>query len=194
MGIDGLDLKYRLENRLGIRFEQAELFIAFHTVDTLYRCLVAKVRGGQQHVPDIETLWLEVSRDVSRLAGWWRLTTSDDLNKRFRPATRAENWRALELALGVALPALEPTPDQSTVQIPQACADLMGLTFWIAEHHPERARWLPLNCQRTGKMAQRAWTDAEIWEIMTECLCAVLGIKPEAVTADARLVEDLGMS
>jgi len=43
-------------------------------------------------------------------------------------------------------------------------------------------------------MAQRAWTDAEIWEIMTECLCAVLGIKPEAVTANARLVEDLGMS
>jgi len=93
MGIDGLDLKYRLENRLGIRIEQAELFIAFHTVDTLYRCLVAKVRGGQQQIPDIETLWLEVSRDLSRLAGWWRLTTSDDLNKRFRPATRATRHR-----------------------------------------------------------------------------------------------------
>jgi hypothetical protein len=42
-------------------------------------------------------------------------------------------------------------------------------------------------------MADRKWSEDEVWEILRECIVDALGVKPEQVTPDARLVEDLGM-
>jgi hypothetical protein len=36
-------------------------------------------------------------------------------------------------------------------------------------------------------------TDEEVWGIVCQSLSDVLGIEPDEVTPDARLVEDLGM-
>ena len=45
-----------------------------------------------------------------------------------------------------------------------------------------------------GKMATHAWTEQEVWDILSECICDALGVKPEEVTPDSRMVEDLGMN
>jgi hypothetical protein len=66
--------------------------------------------------------------------------------------------------------------------------------YWIAEHYPERAEWIPVSCERTGKMASRTWTEQEVWDVLRECICDALGVKPEQVTKDARMIEDLGMN
>ena len=52
---------------------------------------------------------------------------------------------------------------------------------------------MPVNCKRTGKVASHDWTEHEMLDILRECICDALGVKPEDVTPDARMVEDLGM-
>jgi acyl carrier protein len=41
-------------------------------------------------------------------------------------------------------------------------------------------------------MATLQRSEDEIWAILRECICEALVVKPEEVTYDARLVEDLG--
>ncbi len=77
---------------------------------------------------------------------------------------------------------------------PQMKTPVIALTYWIAEQYPERAEKIPVSCERTGKMASRTLTDQEVWDILCECIHDVVGVKPEEVTPDARLVEDLGMN
>ena len=64
----------------------------------------------------------------------------------------------------------------------------------LSEHFPERVEWIPVSCKRTGTMASRTWTEQEVWDILHECICDALGVKPEEVISDARMVEDLGMN
>lgn len=194
MGLDGLDLTFRIEKRLGINIHYAEALVAFRTAGMLHQYLVAKLHGKLHDIPDIESLFYEVSGAVNRITGWWRLTSSLELNKRFPPANRAANWQALEEALGITLPKLENSVDGVAPTIPQRYSSIIALTYWIAEQYPERVEQIPVSCERTGKMASRTWTDEEVWDILQECICDALGVKPEEVAPDARMVEDLGMN
>ena len=194
MGIDALDLAFRLEKRFGVVITRDEAYAAlFHTVGHLQRNLVAKLNGKCRDVPRIEPLVMEIAEAVNRIAGRWKLTFSLDLNKRFPPATRAAKWEALETALRVSLPKLEESSDGEPARIPPQCDSLIALTYWIAEHHPERVEWVAVSGERKGKMAAYTWTEQEVWDILRECICDALGVKPEEVTPDARMVEDLGM-
>ncbi len=195
MGIDALDLVFRLEKRLGITISRHEaVATVFDTVGTFHRYLVAKLNGEYLSVPKMEPLFTEVVKAVNQITGRWRLTSSLDLNRRFPPATRAANWQALEEALGITLPKLEDSADGAAPRIPQRYSSVIALTYWIAEQYPKRVEQIPVSCERTGKMASRTWTDEEVWDILRECICDALGVKPEEVTPDARLVEDLGMN
>ena len=56
MGIDALDLSFRLEKRLGITISQPEAIATFFdTVGTIHRYLVAKLNGECRSVPKIGT-------------------------------------------------------------------------------------------------------------------------------------------
>lgn len=139
MGLDALDLTFRLERRLGITIHQPEGFATFFdTVGTVHRYLVAKLNGECLSVPKMEPLFTEVADAVAQIAGRGKRTSSVDLNIRFPPATRAGNWQALEEALGVSLPTLEDSVDGAAPRIPQRYISIIALTYWITEHHPER--------------------------------------------------------
>jgi hypothetical protein len=195
MGIDALDLTFRLEKRLGIEISQAEgVAVIFDTAGTIHRFLVAKLRGDYRQAPRIEPLFVEVADAVNRITGWWRLTSSLNLNRRFSPATRAANWKALEDALGLSLPELGQAADDEFPKIPRECDSIISLSYWIIEHHPERVEWLPVSCERKGKMATHQFSDDEVWAILCECICDALGVKPEEVMPESRLVEDMGMN
>ena len=195
MGIDALDLSFRLEKRLGITTSQPEAIATFFdTVGTLHRYLVAKLNGECRSVPKMELLFIELVKAVNKIAGRGKRTSAMDLNTRFPPATRAAKWQALEEALGVTLPKLEDSADGAAPRIPQRYSSVIALTYWIAEQYPKRVEMIPVSCERTGKWASRTWTDEEVWDILQECNCGALGVKPEEVTPDARLVEDLGMN
>lgn len=196
MGIDSFDLAHRLEQRFGIVFGEAERqALIGHTVRTLHRHLLAKLRGECDKVPDIEPLFTEICRIVHRLTKRWRLTLSlsTDLNRRFPATARLEKWRALEKELGLSLPPLEHAPGDRHPTVPQPCSSVMGLCRWIAEHHPDRVEWLPIDSTRTGPAATHSWTEQEVWQALGDCLIDVLGVEDDEITFDARLVEDLGM-
>lgn len=194
MGIDALDLVFRLEKRFGITISRDEAQAScFHTVGDIHRYLISKLRNEVQHVPNIFRLITEVSLAVGNVTGRWRrLLPSTNLNTKFPPATRAAQWQALEAALQVALPQLERLPDQ-VPRVSRLVETDLALAYWIAEHYPERVEQLPIDCRRTGEMANHAWTDEEIWDVLRECICDTLGVKPAEVTPDARMSEDLGM-
>jgi acyl carrier protein len=195
MGMDALDLTFRLEKQLGIKISRAEgIAVLFDTAGTIHRYLVSKLQGEYRQVPRIEPVFKEVADAVNRIKGWWRLTSSLDLNRRFSPATRAANWRALEAALGLPLPDLEQPAGKEIPKIPRKCDSVISLTYWIVEHHPERVEWFPVSCERTGKMATHQFSEGELWAILCECICDALGVKPEEITPDSRMVEDLGMN
>jgi acyl carrier protein len=195
MGIDALDLTFRLEKQLDIKISQAEGFaVLFDTAGTIHRYLVSKLRGEYRQVPRIEPVFKEVADAVNRITGRWRLTSSLDLNRRFPPATRAENWQALEGALGFPLPQLEQPADDKVPKIPRQCDSVISLTYWIVEHHPERVEWFPVSSERTGKTATHQFSEDEVWAILCECIGDALGVKPEEITPDSRMVEDLGMN
>lgn len=142
MGIDALDLTFRLEKQLDIKISRPEgIAVLFDTAGTIHRYLVSKLQGEYRQVPRIEPVFKEVADAVNRITGWWRLTSSLDLNRRFSPATRAANWQALEDALGMSLPKLEQPADDEFPKIPRQCDSVISLTYWIVEHHPERVEW-----------------------------------------------------
>jgi hypothetical protein len=195
MGLDALDLVFRLEKRLGVKISQAEgMAVLFNTAGTIHRYLVAKVQSEYRQAPHVEPLLTEVSGAVGRIIGRWKPRFSPNLNRCFPPATRAASWQALQKELGISLPELEQPPDQGFPEVPRHCESLISLTYWIAEHHPERTEWSSVDCGQTGKMAARQWTEDEVWVILCECICGALGIRPEEVTYDARMVEDLGIN
>ena len=115
------------------------------------------------------------------------------LNKRFPAARRETCWQSLEKMLGVSLPQLERPPGKKYPRIPRQYDSVVSLTYWIIEHHPERAQWSPVDCRKTGKSAERTWSEEEVWEALCDCISDALGVKREKVTPDARMIEDLGM-
>jgi hypothetical protein len=109
MGVDALDLAFRLEKRLGIKIGQAEgMAVLFDTAGSLHRYLVAKVRGVYRQVPRIEPLFLEVSQAVNQVTGRWRLSSSFDLNKKFasesRQAMKGQNKDRIACGAQCSLP------------------------------------------------------------------------------------------
>lgn len=196
MGLESLDLTFRLEKRFDIEIRQTEgMAVLFDTAGTLHRHLVARLRGECRKVPEVEPLFTEVYGAVNRITKRWGLTLSlsTDLNRRLVPAHRVAHWRALEEALGMALPQLEHPPDETFPRVPRHCSSIMGLTYWLADHHPERVDWVPVNCEGTGRNASRQWSEDEVWEALCECICDALGVDRDEITYDARMVEDLGM-
>lgn len=193
MGLDAADLVFRLEKRFGLTITKTEArAVLFDRVGTVHRYLIAKLRGEYRAAPDTVPLFLEVARAVNRLSSKWTFT--HDLNRRFPASTRAESWQALEKELNLSLPPLETTVGESHLAIPKDCASVIALTGWIAEHYPERVEWVPVSCARTGIMANREWTDDEVWEELKGCIVDALGVDEDEVTYDARMVEDLDLN
>jgi hypothetical protein len=194
MGLDALDLTYRLEQRFGITIQRQEaMAVLFDTAGTIHRYLVGKLHGDYHQTPHIEPLFIEVSKAVNRIRGRWKLTSSLDLSKLFSPTKRSSQWKALEQALEVSLPPLEHSEHEPHPSIPRQCHSILSLTYWIADHRPERVEWFPVSCERKGETATHEWSEEEIWTVLRECICNVLYVKPQDVVYDARMVEDLGM-
>ena len=194
MGLDALDLCFRLEKRLGIIIPQAEGQPFASTVGNLHQYLMDKLNGVDRDVPVLWPVLKDVWDALRKSTPRWRCPKNwVDLNKDFAPAKRVEIWRALETELKIALPDLEYSPNEPYPRIPRICDSAISIMHWIIEHDPARVAWAKISCERSGKMADRSWSEVEVWEILRESIVNGLGVKPEQVTSDARLVEDLGM-
>jgi acyl carrier protein len=194
MGLDAIELVLELEERLGIEIcEEERLSIVGTTVENAHRILMDKLNGAERTVPVFWPFARGVYHALNRLTPWWKGRNYNDLNKKFPPMNRVEIWQELEKELSVLLPDLEYAPNGEYPVIPRICDSGISMVFWIAEHYPERLEWAKVSCERSGKMADRTWNEDEVWEILRQSIVDMLDVKPEEVTPDARLVEDLGM-
>jgi acyl carrier protein len=198
MGIDALDLSFRLEKTFGIKIGRDEAHFVFSdTLRTIHRHLTAKLRGRCQRVPAFVPLYIEIAQAVNRVP---RSSKSGFLarvkgNSHFPdPEERTAAWKSLEKELGVQLPSVGDLIGERLFKIFAFSDARIPLTHWIAENHPERVKeWIPVSCERSGNSADQNWTEHEIWEALCDCIAEVLRVKREDITPDARLVEDLGM-
>jgi acyl carrier protein len=194
MGLDAMDIAFRLEKRLGIIIPPTEGHAFASTVENLHRYLMDKLNGVDRDLPVLWPVAKKVWVALRKSSSWWRCGNNwEDLNKHFNPEQRVEIWRALETELNIKLPDLEYSSNEPYPNIPRIGDSAISLMLWIAEHDPNRVKWVKLSCERSGKMADRNWSEDEVWEILLESLVDGLGVDAEAVTPDARLVEDLGM-
>jgi acyl carrier protein len=199
MGVDALDLKFRLEKKFGIKIGYEEGFVAFTgTAATLHRYLMANLSGECHRVPAFEPLYFEVTQAINRLPKSSKSGIFAKLktNSHFPDFDELETaWKLLEDELGVSLPSVKEPVAKQIFRVFSRSNVRTSLTLWIAENHPERVKqWVPVSCERRGEAADRTWTEQEVWEAMCKCLVDVLGVKQEEITPDARLIEDLGMA
>jgi hypothetical protein len=80
-----------------------------------------------------------------------------------------------EIAYLVTLPC--------AVCVPGSCTTVKGLIKELLREHYGRI-----------VHQERAWHEQDVWKVLTHVLVEALTIDPEAVTPDAHLVYDLGLS
>ena len=170
MGLDALDLCFRLEKRLGIIIPQAEGQPFASTVGNLHQYLMDKLNGVDRDMPVLWPVAKEVWDALRKLSPRWRCKNWEDLNENFNPAKRLEIWQALEKDLKINLPELECSPHEPYPRIPRTCDSAISIMNWIVAHDPERVAWVKVNCERSGKMAARNWSEDEVWEILRESI------------------------
>lgn len=196
MGIDALEIRFRLEKRFGIRFEGEGALVPFHnTADTLCDFVWAKVNGIEPGAPDVQKLYARVNKALQTAGrGWWRswygnprimdLLGSDDVD---------EKWNKFQRALGLSLPALARSAGSDDAVVPAECATISRLVQWIIEQHPQRIDWQRPPGTRTRQRPVACISREECWSGVREILAETLGVDPEQVVPDAHLIDELGM-
>lgn len=131
MGLEIVDLVFRLEKRFGIRLDR-DLDIE-HLGDTagrVHRLVMSKLLG--QSLPRVglaETYATALQVCDAALGGRWRWRFSNQLERILPPAHRERAWQELGRALDCRLPELECLPGESATRIPAECATLVDLSW-----------------------------------------------------------------
>ena len=82
MGLDALDLCFRLEKRLGIKIPQAEGYAFAATVGNLHRYLMDKLHGVDRDLPVLWPVAKEVWDALRKFTPRWRCKKNwENLNK-----------------------------------------------------------------------------------------------------------------
>ncbi|MBI3467956.1 MAG: hypothetical protein HY000_33535 [Planctomycetes bacterium] len=196
MGIDYLDIRFRLQKCFGINTCNDENWFLFHTAGMLHDFVWQKLQGKQPACPDTHALGRKVQQAIKGLKGFGRHRSwlpAWSLEKLIPADNRREHWQQLSQALECPLPPLIEEPEVATPRVPAECRTLTDLVFWILKHHPESAPLLREERIEPPPPGAESWTEEEVWQAVRSILCDVLAVKPEEVTREAHLVNDLGM-
>lgn len=195
MGIDLLDIHFRLEARFGIKLKEGEFLAFYERVNTVEELVWGKLQGIQPALlVEPRVYGQRVTEAILGLPacrkdrwGW------GSLEQMIPEEGRSENWERLRVSLGMPLPDLEASPSGSAPTFPAELRTMSGIVRWCYLNHRER---LPLSRERSVEKppagAER-FRREDIRKIVQEVLCESLGVEPSRVTPDARLIEDLGM-
>lgn len=192
MGIDLLDVVFRIERRFGIEIERGQGGY-FLTPAQITWLVTEKLHGRNPAVPDLVAMLKRIESTVEAMPGyprpWFR---KNDLNQLIPFSDRERNWTALGVALGVPLPPLESSAGFDPRTIPKSVASSTSLISWIMQNHPEQMIWTrPATVCEPPPDAER-WTNETIWDEVKAAIVDALGVDEDEVTPTARMVEDLG--
>ncbi len=193
MGIDLMDLAFRLEKQFAIRIDRDECAY-FLTPGQINWLVSEKLRGRNPPVPDYFGMWDRIQAALKTMPnyrrGWFEYS---NLNRIVPSENRSENWAALGKTLGVPLPPLDDSSGFDPPMIPKSVSSLMSLLSWIMEHHPDRFLWKKPATECVPPADAENWTSESIWEVVRTTISNALGVDEKEVTPTARMIEDLGM-
>ena len=174
MGVDFIDVVFRLERRFGVRLDPDEHFYLLRT-GWIHFLVWEKLHGRSPPCPDFSAVY----RDVLRIAGhqppdgFWRR-----LFRHRRVAQDAEFLRQLD-DLGYS----RPPPDLTLAH---------HVAAWIAftdrDRAPQKERARPAAVPPRAEV----WTQESVWEAIRKELEGALSIDAESITPESWLMEDLG--
>lgn len=194
MGIDPVDIAFRIRKQLGVELTQDECVFMCDTAGWLHQMLCAKLDGRRPAVPDLWSIQSKIQSWLTQQSHyqWWRVTLSNGRLDAVVPEGELETaWKDLSEFLGCPLPSL--AYEGGAPRLPNY-ATIHELARWVARRGPCVVP--PLQMEQLGPpLPERAnWTNAEVWDELRQILVNALGVDPRAVVPEARLIEDLGMS
>jgi len=195
MGMDLLDLTFRLEKRFGIDLESVELFYFIDRVSRVEDLVWDHLQGIRPALPVEPRLFAErIIREILSLPGTRKDRWGPGRLDRMIPGDgRAENWKRLGELLELPLPELRSPTTGTGLNFPKELETVGGLVNWTYKNHRDR---LPLSRDRiigTAPKGAEQFDREAVRRIVREIICDCLGVAPSQVTPDARLIEDLGM-
>lgn len=194
MGIDLLEIRFRLESRFGFKLAGGECFAFHNTAGTLLDLVWQKVNGLEPGIPDIHEIYERVHAAASETRTRWRLSRPRNarLTEMFDKGDLDLHWRRFQQALDLPLPPLIRSGEWNELTVPPECSTVSRLVQWIIDNHPHCVRWLRPPGGITTRSAAGP-SHEECWSAIREILADTLALDPEQVTLDAHLVDDLGL-
>ncbi len=192
MGIDLMDLVFRIEKRFGIQIERGQGGY-FLTPGQITWLVTEKLNGRNPAMPDLDAMFQRIQSTLETMPGyrrpWFR---TNDLNKLIPFNDRQRNWTALGMALGVPLPPLESSTGFNSQIIPKQVSSVTSLMGWIMQKHPDQFIWTRPSSICNPPPDADKWTSEMIWNEVKAAIVDALGVDDYEVTPTARMVEDLG--
>ena len=207
MGIDMLDIGYRVEKKFSLkRFRPlpstaASLWTAGDLFEQVWHAL-----QGEEPDWELNKQWWDVLREghelrqaaKEMLAAFhqgWQIFMPNDLTKLIPSSQRQEVWNRLERIYGVTMQPLEPQ-GQHEVMFPPQCQITAELIDdferkWAEGRLPKYDQWRPSQYPPPANASH--WTRVTAWEAFAGILSFCLGVTLEEITPESTLVGDLGM-
>jgi acyl carrier protein len=191
MGLDPLEICFRLEKRFGIRI-RANSGIAFLTAGALCDFVWQMLQGVEPGIPDFMELSKQINDALPCFAAqhWWPPATS--FESRMERGGLEESWRQFQRSLGLSLPPLVRCEETHKLRLSRGFRTEAGVALWIVQNHPERVTW-HRKPSVTGppRVAANISRD-ECWSGVRDTIAEVLATDPGQVTPDAHLIERFG--
>lgn len=217
MGIDLLDVCFRIEKRFGMKIRyQLAVPLQMWTAGDLFEYVWHGLQGeepawgawdAKQEI--LIPSWKRREQTTAYLSsfqtGWGGLFTivPSRLDRMIPEDRRLEVWNRVAEIWGVDPPPLlgssplgSSSIDSEIRSFPPRCMttnDLMDVferAWWIGLFKYQD-QWRPSTTPPPKEAAK--WTRESAWEVMVETISYSFGVKPEEVTPEARLIADLGM-
>ena len=140
MGIDGLDLTFRLEKTFGFQINRkdGEMWFVFQTPGTIHDFVWQRLQGIHPARPiDPWLLSEHIASTAIRLPGAATQIWIRTFANIFPVENRLENWKRLGEILNCPLPRLIVTSAETGPQFPKGCRWPSQLVSWLLKNHPD---------------------------------------------------------
>lgn len=162
MGIDLLDVSFRLENTTGVRLSQSDWqSLAMNgdvTVGDLYSLLLCRLKYDANVKTDIqlnETVWQQTRLAIAQVANvpMPDVTMQRSLEELLPESSRPEMWKRLQETLKLSVPLLELPPSLRRRRVLEVNVILLAIplvpagVLWsilLRDQHPDSLWFLPI--------------------------------------------------
>jgi hypothetical protein len=194
MGIDFIDVHYRLERRFSIRMDSDERFYLLRA-GWIHFLVTEKLRGVNPPIPDTRAILERISDALSAAPderGWFGRLFHEDLAFRIPAAERRDHWQRIEERLGLPLPPLQNVPGEAAPRFPPDCATIRQFLGWVAFTYRDRLPQKDPGGASPPPAGAKTWTDTSLWAAIQDELVDALNVDRTMITPEAWLIEDLG--